>query len=79
MGKTCVVGCGEVLVDEEALEFRRGDLKVRQGEVISLNGETGEVLLGEIPTRPSEVPTARLTAAQARVRQSGKSGDTRAA
>ncbi|PYM58654.1 MAG: pyruvate, phosphate dikinase [Candidatus Rokuibacteriota bacterium] len=55
MGKTCVVGCGEILVDEEALEFRRGDLTVRQGEVISLDGETGEVLLGEIPTRPSEV------------------------
>jgi pyruvate, orthophosphate dikinase len=55
MGKTCVVGCGEIVVDEEALQFRRGDLRVHHGEMISLDGETGEVLLGEIPTRPSEV------------------------
>jgi pyruvate,orthophosphate dikinase len=55
MGKTCVVGCGEIVVDEDALEFRRGDLRVRQGDVISLDGETGEVFLGELPTRPSEV------------------------
>jgi len=55
MGKCCVVGCGEIVVDEEGLEFRRGDLRVRQGEVIALDGETGEVLLGEVATRPSEI------------------------
>jgi pyruvate,orthophosphate dikinase len=55
MGKTCVVGCGDIAVDEDALEFRRGDLRVRQGDVISLDGETGEVILGPVPTRPSEV------------------------
>ncbi len=55
MGKCCVVGCGEILVDEDALEFRRGDLRVRQGDVISLDGETGEVVLGEVATTPSEV------------------------
>ncbi len=55
MGKTCVVGCGEITVDEDALEFRRGNLRVQQGDVISLDGETGEVILGEVPTKPSEV------------------------
>jgi pyruvate,orthophosphate dikinase len=55
MGKTCVVGCGEIVVDEDALEFRRGDVRVRQGDVISLDGETGEVILGEVPTQPSEI------------------------
>jgi pyruvate,orthophosphate dikinase len=55
MGKTCVVGCGDIVVDEEALEFRRGDVRVRQGDVIALDGETGEVLLGDVPTKPSEI------------------------
>ena len=55
MGKCCVVGCGEITVDEEALEFRRGDLRVRQGDVISLDGETGEVIVGAVPTKPSEI------------------------
>ena len=55
MGKTCVVGCGEITVDEDAREFRRGDLRVREGDVIALDGTTGEVILGDVPTRPSEV------------------------
>jgi pyruvate,orthophosphate dikinase len=55
MGKTCVVGCGDIVVDEDGLEFRRGDLRVRQGDTLSLDGETGEVLLGAVPSRPSEI------------------------
>ncbi len=55
MGKTCVVGCGDITVDEDALEFRRRDVVVRQGDVLSLDGETGEVVLGAVPTKPSEV------------------------
>jgi pyruvate,orthophosphate dikinase len=55
MGKCCVVGCGEITVDEEAREFRRGDARVREGDVIALDGTTGEVILGDVPTRPSEV------------------------
>jgi pyruvate, orthophosphate dikinase len=55
MNKTCVVGCGEITVDEEAMEFRRGDLRVRLGDVIALDGETGEALSGPVATRPSEI------------------------
>ena len=55
MGKCCVVGCGGIVVDEEAGEFRAGDVTVREGDVISLDGSTGEVILGSVPTRPSEV------------------------
>ncbi len=55
MGKCCVVGCGGILVDEEAGEFRAGDVAVREGDVISLDGSTGEVILGSVATRPSEV------------------------
>ncbi len=55
MGKCCVVGCGEITVDEEAMEFRRGTLRVHLGDVISLDGETGEVILGAVETKPSEI------------------------
>ncbi|MBI4608528.1 MAG: pyruvate, phosphate dikinase [Candidatus Rokubacteria bacterium] len=49
MGKCCVVGAGEVLVDEEKRAFQAGRHLVREGEVISLNGSTGEVILGAVP------------------------------
>jgi pyruvate,orthophosphate dikinase len=55
MGKCCVVGAGEIVVDEERKEFRRGDRRVRQGDVVSLDGGTGEVILGTVTTRPSEI------------------------
>jgi pyruvate,orthophosphate dikinase len=46
MGKCCVVGSKEILVDEEHGEFRVGTLRVKHGEIITLNGNTGEVILG---------------------------------
>ena len=47
MGKCCVVGCKEIVVDEEHGEFRVGTVHVKHGEIITLNGNTGEVILGE--------------------------------
>jgi len=49
MGKCCVVGAGDVVVDEERRVFQAGPALVREGEVISLNGATGEVILGSVP------------------------------
>ena len=49
MGKCCVAGCEEIKVFEEKKYFEIGNLKVREGEIISLNGSTGEVILGEAP------------------------------
>ena len=46
MGKCCVVGCKEILVDEEHGEFRVGTVHVKYGDIITLNGNTGEVILG---------------------------------
>jgi pyruvate,orthophosphate dikinase len=46
MGKCCVVGCKEILVDEERGEFRVGTVHVKHGDIITLNGNTGEVILG---------------------------------
>ncbi len=49
MGKCCVVGAGDVAVDEERRRFRAGGRELREGDVISLNGSTGEVMLGAVP------------------------------
>jgi pyruvate, orthophosphate dikinase len=49
MGKACIVGAGEVVVDEERRLFRVGARVVREGQVITLNGATGDVVLGALP------------------------------
>jgi len=51
-GKCCVVGAGDVVVDEENHLFRAGRSVVREGQVITLNGATGEVILGTLPLVP---------------------------
>ncbi|HEY7111824.1 MAG TPA: pyruvate, phosphate dikinase [Thermoanaerobaculia bacterium] len=55
MGKTCVVGAGEITVDEAKKQVRAKGLSAGEGDWISIDGTTGEVLLGQLPTRPSEV------------------------
>ncbi len=55
MGKTCVVGAGEIHADAEAGRLRAKNLSASEGDWISIDGTTGEVILGELPTRPSEV------------------------
>jgi pyruvate,orthophosphate dikinase len=49
MGKCCVVGAGDVAVDEEKRAFQAGRTLVREGQVITLNGSTGEVMVGTVP------------------------------
>lgn len=46
MGKCCVVGCNDISINEEEGYFTVGDLKINKGDVITLNGTTGEVILG---------------------------------
>lgn len=55
MGKPCVVGAEEVKIDEEAREFRVGDVVVREGDVITIDGSTGNVMLGEVPVIQPEL------------------------
>ncbi len=50
MGKCCVSGCESITVSEIEKKFRVGDLVVNEGDVITLDGSTGEVFLGSIPT-----------------------------
>ena len=48
MGKCCVAGAGEVKVNGKLKEFSVGEVVVKEGDVITLNGTTGEVILGEV-------------------------------
>lgn len=50
MGKCCVAGCGEIKVDEDAKVFRVGGVVYKEGEHISLDGNTGTVYLGKVET-----------------------------
>lgn len=49
MGKCCVVGCGAININEVQKYFTVNDLVIKEGDYITLNGTTGEVILGEIP------------------------------
>jgi pyruvate,orthophosphate dikinase len=55
MGKCCVSGAGAVRVDYRARTMTIGDDTFREGEWISLNGSTGDVYLGQVPTREAEL------------------------
>jgi len=55
MGKCCVAGCTAAEVREEEGCLRIHDTTIRAGEFVSLNGSTGEVILGEVPTIEPEV------------------------
>ena len=56
MGKTCVCGADELTVDTKARKFTApGDITVSEGDVISIDGTSGVVYLGEIPVVSSEI------------------------
>jgi pyruvate,orthophosphate dikinase len=55
MGKCAVVGCRDIHVDLLAREFRVHDRVVKEGEWITVDGATGRIFLGDLPTVPSEV------------------------
>jgi len=55
MGKCCVAGCEEIKVNEQRKVFTVGGLVIRERDIISLNGSTGEVILGEVPTIEPEL------------------------
>ncbi|MGH8893696.1 MAG: pyruvate, phosphate dikinase, partial [Actinomycetes bacterium] len=56
MGKTCVCGAEALDVDVKGRRFTsRGGVVVEEGDVISIDGSSGAVYLGEVPVQPSEV------------------------
>ena len=56
MGKCCVSGCGEIKVDYEKQQLKtKSGLIIKRGDSITLNGSTGEVMLGIVPKIQPEV------------------------
>jgi pyruvate,orthophosphate dikinase len=51
MGKCCVAGCGDIQVDYKTEQFvTKNGAVVKRGDIITLDGTSGEVMLGEVPT-----------------------------
>lgn len=50
MGKCCIAGCSDIFVDEEEKLFRVGDETFREGDWISLDGNTGNLYAGKLDT-----------------------------
>jgi len=48
MGKPCVAGCGDIKINEEEKFFIVKDHKVKEGDYITIDGSTGDVILGKV-------------------------------
>ncbi len=49
MGKACICGCEALKIDMNAKQFTVGDTVVRHGDIITIDGSSGEIMAGEIP------------------------------
>src|SRR5205823_2178050 len=54
MGKCCVAGAGDIAVDDKKKEMHVGDLTLKEGDWISLDGTTGRVIKGRLNTVPAK-------------------------
>ncbi|RJP60771.1 MAG: pyruvate, phosphate dikinase [Ignavibacteriales bacterium] len=63
MGKVCVAGCGTLNIDYKAgvMKVEGSEHVLREGDYISIDGTTGEVIKGELTTKPSEVIQVLIT------------------
>ncbi len=63
MGKVCVAGCSQLNIDYKKGEIRVAgkDVVIKEGDYISIDGSTGEVIVGELQTKPSEVVQVLIT------------------
>ncbi|MGN7612821.1 pyruvate, phosphate dikinase [Magnetococcales bacterium HHB-1] len=50
MGRPCVSGCGDVKINFKAQQFSAGKVVIKKGDWITLDGATGEVMQGKVPT-----------------------------
>ncbi|MBR6480769.1 MAG: pyruvate, phosphate dikinase, partial [Thermoguttaceae bacterium] len=55
MGKACVCGCDGLVIDYKSKTMKVGDKVFKEGDWISVDGFTGNVYGGQVPTAPSEV------------------------
>ena len=55
MGRPCVSGAGSLAIDAKARIFRVAGRDVREGDVITIDGSSGEIMFGEVPTVQPEL------------------------
>jgi len=55
MGKVCVAGCGELVIDYGKRTMSVNGRVLKEGDWISIDGTTGQVIEGKVNTKPSEV------------------------
>ncbi len=55
MGKPCIAGCSVISIDYKNQQFKVGETIVKKGDILTLDGATGEVILGHVPTINSQV------------------------
>ena len=60
MGKCAVVGCGALKVDAVHRQVSVGDTVVKEGDWVTVDGASGHVYVGDLPTQPSEVMRVML-------------------
>ncbi|MDO5719273.1 MAG: pyruvate, phosphate dikinase [Actinomycetaceae bacterium] len=77
MGKTCVVGAESLVVDEEARTITAGDITLKAGDTIALDGTTGEVFIGEVPVVDSVVTTYLMKGLEAGLEAAGDDEEMR--
>ena len=50
MGRPCVSGSSEITIDYESKLFKAGDIEIKEGDIITIDGGSGKVMLGHVPT-----------------------------
>jgi pyruvate, orthophosphate dikinase len=55
MGRPCVAGAGDIRVDYKAGTLAARDIVAKAGDIVTLNGSTGEIMLGAVPTIQPEL------------------------
>jgi pyruvate,orthophosphate dikinase len=55
MGKPCVAGCEGLTIDVEGHKIRLGERELVEGDVITIDGGTGEVIVGEVDLVPPQI------------------------
>ena len=55
MGRPCVSGSTEINIDYVNKIFKAGDITIKEGDIITIDGSSGEIILGEVPTVEPEI------------------------
>ncbi|MFL2889502.1 MAG: pyruvate, phosphate dikinase [Pelagibacteraceae bacterium] len=55
MGRPCVSGSSEITIDYEAKEFKAGEEIIKEGDIITIDGGSGKIMKGLVPTVQPEI------------------------